>query len=121
MPVAIGSRRSWGSRPGRDSYGSRDSVVTGLLPLPGTPILGRLCGRYRGEKCARVGSPVGGLRSSGENGGLDGDIKSFAELSSLGLGHRGRLEFYPVQVRLLSSGRARAGCRRQGDRYDPRC
>ncbi|MQM17178.1 hypothetical protein Taro_050145, partial [Colocasia esculenta] len=29
--VAIKSRRSWASRPGRDGYGRRDSVVTGSL------------------------------------------------------------------------------------------
>ncbi|MQM15292.1 hypothetical protein Taro_048234 [Colocasia esculenta] len=69
-----------------------------LLPLPGTPILGRLRGRYRGDECARVGSLAGGLWSSGENGGLDGGIESFAELSWLGLGHRGRMEFYSVQA-----------------------
>ncbi|MQL82015.1 hypothetical protein Taro_014481 [Colocasia esculenta] len=32
------------------------------------------------------------------NGGLDGGVESFAELSWLGLGHQGRLEFYPVQA-----------------------
>ncbi|MQL89776.1 hypothetical protein Taro_022354 [Colocasia esculenta] len=93
--VAIGSRRSWASRPGRDGYGRHDRR---LLPLLGTPILGRLRGRYRGDECARVGSPAGGLRSSGENGGLDGDVESFAELYLLGMGHRGQLEFYPVQA-----------------------
>ncbi|MQL71813.1 hypothetical protein Taro_004120 [Colocasia esculenta] len=91
-----------------------------LLPLPGTPILGHLRGWYRSDECARVGSPVGGLQSSGENGGLDGGVESFAELSWLGLGHRGRLEFYSVQVRLLSSGRARAGRRRRGGSRGPR-
>ncbi|MQL71032.1 hypothetical protein Taro_003351 [Colocasia esculenta] len=91
-------------RPGRVGYGYRDSVATRLvpcerlLPLPGNPILGRLRGRYRGDECARVGSPAGGLRSLGENGGLDGGVESFAELSWLDLGHRGRLEFYPVQI-----------------------
>ncbi|MQM15481.1 hypothetical protein Taro_048425 [Colocasia esculenta] len=90
-----------------------------LLPWPGTPILGRLRGRYLGDECARVGSPTGGLWRSGENGGFDGGIEWFAELSWLGLGHQGRLEFYPV--RLLSSGRARARQRRQGGRQGPRC
>ncbi|MQL97607.1 hypothetical protein Taro_030297 [Colocasia esculenta] len=52
---------------------------------------------YQGDDCARVGSPAGRLRSSGENDGLDGDVESFVELSWLGLGHQGQLEFYPVQ------------------------
>ncbi|MQM18880.1 hypothetical protein Taro_051878, partial [Colocasia esculenta] len=65
-----------------------------LLPLPGTPILGRLRGRYRGDEHARVNSLVWRtLELRGKRG-----AESFVELSWLGLGHRGRPEFYPMQA-----------------------